>query len=236
LAVSNVRVAALSFLLAFAAFDPAHPCGRNTKNDTMVLDETWRERFREQFQSLHAAYVVKVRSIGPLDKLASRMPCDEEPMPPPPPARGARKRNRLDYEDALRAMEAAEVRCQPEAAVEVTVTEVVKGPLRPTWVEQVAYIDVVDEPPLEPRIFGGVQEYGSVVGNRWAVMCGVYVARRMSASSEYLLFVGNRGGQGNAPSTYISRAYLVDGKAPFLAEARRLAAEGASLPPTLSGR
>ena len=188
----------------------------------LVLADGWTSEFREEFERTKTAYVVRASDRG--ESIGWPVPCDYRVGPPPPPANRSRKA-RDEYRAAEKAAEALDSACEP-TRLRFTVTEVIKGPPRASWIEEKALFDLRPGAPSEPFYAGPPAAYARHIGIRHYVECMVR-ARRISSEADYLIF----GWPNSSPSPedpadfMIWRVYLADGTTPFLAEARRLAAE-----------
>jgi hypothetical protein len=215
--------------LAATAIQPAAACTLRFVEYLMPLDANWRTAFREGFGEATGVYLVKVQAIGPFETGARRMACDTHeitPAPPEPSRPGPKAvAAHLAYTAAQRAAYRANRSCKPDT-VRVRVLETLKGPRLAAWTETFTLIDVVTGPPREPVLFGDATPfYGRRPGNlmQWDCGSGGLVARRLSADATYLVFTREPTEPWIAPPRQIASAFWADPRAPFAAEARRLA-------------
>ncbi|HEY8615176.1 hypothetical protein [Phenylobacterium sp.] len=222
------RLTIIVAALCLAAADTAAACSRGHPDELMTIEPGWREAFADRFASAEAVYLVTVRPAAPLADGELPIACDQHPTIQPPLPRRAGQRERAAYAAAERDRDAARRACRAEQA-QVTVVETLKGVSRTGWTEDFALVDVIDAAPTEPveqRDSGPA--YGAAVGNMSILFCdGWTSARRMSRHAAYLVFTGWRQ-QGDGPRLpYLRDAFWADPAAPFLEEARRLAAPAA---------
>jgi len=211
-------------LALVASLNASHAwsCSTKTSDNLITLNAGWRAQFDTAFDRATGAYLVTVRSAGELDK-ARPVSCDEYAYPPPPPPPHPSRQQRADYEALEQATLSARAECTAEK-VQVDVIETLKGPHLEQWTETTALIDVTETAPKEPVAWSAEgPAYGARVGSSVFWQCSPpEVARRMSVGARYMVFTSKDGPSGTP--AYISHAYLVDPKTPFLAETRRLGA------------
>ncbi|SFI78872.1 hypothetical protein SAMN02799626_00506, partial [Caulobacter sp. UNC279MFTsu5.1] len=189
----------------------------------LAIREGWTAEFRSEFQNANAVYLVRVSEPGPPRGWA--MPCDYLRAPPPPLAPGTSSGKALeDYRKKQNAAALLNGSCNPSSSVRFTVSEVIKGPPKRTWVEKSALFDVRNGPPPEPfDVWPAFSLFARHVAVSNDFECGVR-ARRLSLSASYLVF----GWVNPSPSPqdprefHVSRVYLASSATPFLAEARAL--------------
>lgn len=216
----RILAAAVVSILALQPLAQASACTQVLRSSALPLDQAWPAFFGEWFARADGAYLVTVDAAGPLEGGSEPMPCDYD-RPPPPRIEGVRgKAKRAEAMELLRRYDAARGACSP-GKVRIHVVEALKGAPREDWVEEVAFIQVVDGPPPEP-IVQDVSEpiYAAGVGSFPISSCmRGWFARRLSLQSTYVVLTTDHG---EHPGR-ITHVFLADERTPFLAEARRLA-------------
>lgn len=216
----RILAAAVVAVLALQPLAQASACTPILRSSALPLDQAWAALFDQWVARADGVYLVTVSGAGALGDGPLPMACDYDPPPPPPIEAVRGKAERAEVIEQQRRYDAALEACSPGKA-RLHVVEVLKGAPREDWVEEVAFIQVVDGPPPEP-IVQDVSEpiYAAGVGPFPASSCmRGWFARRMSLQSTYVVLTTDRG---EHPGR-ITHAFLADDSAPFLAEARRLA-------------
>jgi hypothetical protein len=212
----GIAIASLAFLSVSYGTASARKC---VAIGPLAIREGWSAEFRSEFQSANAVYLVRVSEPGP--RLGWAMPCDYPFTPAPlPPGMSSRKAPEDDRQKQGSA-KLLNRTCNPSSSVRFTVSEVIKGPQKRTWVERFALFDVRSEPPAEP--FGDEPAFARHVAVATDFECGIS-ARRLSMSASYLVFGRvNPSPPPQDPREFlVSRVYLASSATPFLAEARAL--------------
>ena len=216
----RMLVAVVVAVLAMQPLAQAFACTPVRRTSALPLDQAWQGQFGEWFARAQGVYLVAVDEAGPLEGGPEPMPCDDD-LPPPPPISGARgKAQRAEIREIERRHAVASQACSPGKA-RFHVVETLKGAPREDWVEETAFIQVVDGPPPEPiDKEAGFAVYGARVGSSSLASCGLgWFARRMSRQASYLVFTTEY----DAPTGRLTHVFLADDRTPFLAQARRLA-------------
>ncbi len=213
--------AAVVALMGLQCWSEASACSRAYNPGVIALTQDWREEFGQAFAQASGVHIVSVSDAVEQGNGAWAMFCDFYDPGPPPLERRASKARRAEHEAAVRRVEHASEACQAGGA-RVHVLETLKGRSPADWVETEAFITVIDAPPAEPvkHREDGTAVWGARLENHAGANCdGMVFSRRMSSRATYLVFTSER----DAPPPIITHAFLIDDRAPFLAEARRLA-------------
>ncbi|PLR28868.1 hypothetical protein SGCZBJ_00020 [Caulobacter zeae] len=216
----RILAAAVVAILALQPLAQASACTPTLRSSALPIDQAWPAQFGEWFARADGVYLVRVAAAGALDDGPLPMACDYD-LPPPPPVEAVRgKAERAEAMELARRYDAARKACSPGKA-RIHVVEALKGAAREDWVEEVAFIQVVDGPPSEPIVQGASEPiYAAGVGPLPVSSCMQgWFARRMSLQSTYVVLTTDHG---EHPGR-ITHVFLADDPAPFLAEARRLA-------------
>jgi hypothetical protein len=222
-AAATTRTAALGAALSVLVAAPAGAWQCDSLEPFLPADAA--TAMSRDFAAAEAVYLV---SAAPGESHQVRTSCDLPVNPPPPPGVGWVFENgrqvrhvwtQAQYEADLRAAEAAEEACAPEAA-RIEVLRTLKGVKREGWSERRTLLDIVDAAPERLPDHGRLHLTAAADG----YPCDGSYARRLSTSGRYLVFLKTLewGADGKPSATGVKKIYFAEPQSQLMRRAEQL--------------